>query len=41
MEKELENGDEKVKCWSKSNGFIYFYFSLEILTIAIQTLAMF
>lgn len=41
MEMELENGEEKVKCWSKSNRDICFYFSVEIITVTSQALAMF
>lgn len=40
MEMKLENGEEKVKCSVKSNGYIYFSFSVETVTITGKTLAM-
>lgn len=38
---KLENVEEKVKCLVKSNGYIYFYFSVEMITITSKTFAMF
>lgn len=38
---KLENVEEKVKLLVKSNRYIYFYFSVETITITSKTLAMF
>lgn len=41
MGMKLKTVEEKVKCLVKSNEYIYFYFSVEIITITSKNLSMF